>query len=697
MNRRQIESQNRVLDPTRIMGERRGRVTALNGLTSWSITKSLRFALHQIRRVGIALKLVVPVIKHGGGYKNTLARAVTLYRREGFSGLKRALIFFSSSREVRPASGSGIFDRNDYSEWVRRYDTLTDDERVNMRAHQADFENQPLISILMPTYNPKEPWLIAAIESVKNQIYPHWELCIADDASSDPVVRATLERYANEDSRIKVVFRQQNGHISAASNSALELVTGQWVALLDHDDVLPEHALFWVAHSINRHPSARLIYSDECKTDENGKRFDPYFKSDWNQDLFYSHNMFSHLGVYETALVRQVGGFREGFEGSQDYDLALRCIEHVDTNQIVHIPRVLYHWRVHSESTALCANTKPYAMQAGERALNEHFQRLSVDAAAKAIGYGYRASYKLPANLPLVTIVILSKNGLALIRQCIDSILDKTTYPNFEILVVVDGSENAKALRYLEKLTHVSEVRIIPGDGSFNYSRLNNVAVQNAGGEVVVLLNSNIEVVSPEWLSEMVSHAMRPEIGAVGAKLWYSNDTLQHGGMTLGVGGVAAYAHRNISKYHLGYCGRAVLTQNFSAVTAECLVIRKSIYQDLGGLNDFDLPVGYSGVDFCLRVREAGYRNVWTPLAELYHHQPANRGRDQSQEKFACLATEASYMQNHWGKLLQDDPAYSPNLTLIDDDFSYAWPPRTSILPLHSSLVVGCAPPGPLT
>ncbi len=684
------------------------QLASIHHSTSWRITSPLRFASRQVKRVPRALKLAIPAIQLGGGVISTAKKAVKLYLREGIPGVKRGFRMAAISTQAQqtpqsqqaPSLQNFFTGNNDYSAWVSQFDTRADVDRANMRATQADFACKPLISVLMPTYNPRAEWLIEAIESVRNQIYPHWELCIADDASPNPDVRPILERYASQDPRIKIVIRPQNGHISEASNSALALATGTWAALLDHDDILPEHALFWIAHSINAHPDVRLIYSDEDKTDATGRRFDPYFKSDWNPDLFYSHNMFSHLGVYETALFRKVGGFRKGFEGAQDYDLALRCIEHVKPSQIFHIPRVLYQWRVHAESTALTADSKPYAMIAGERALNEHFERTSVKGSVKLIGHGYLASYDLPAVLPLVSIVIPTRNGLVLLKQCIDSIFAKTTYANYEILVVDNGSDDVSVLTYLKDLAaspkNGKTIRLIRDDSPFNYSRLNNIAVQQAKGEVIALLNNDIEVITPEWLTVMVSHALRPGVGAVGAKLYYPNDTVQHAGVTLGVGGVAAHAHRLLPRAHFGYMGRAVLTQSFSAVTAACLVIRKVIYQQVGGLNETELAVGYNDVDFCLRVREAGFRSVWTSMAELYHHESATRGSDETDANKARLQTEVAYMKKRWGALLQNDPAYSPNLTLGGDDFSFAWPPRAAELPLHHNLADYLSPPAPI-
>jgi O-antigen biosynthesis protein len=622
------------------------------------------------RNLPNTLHAALSAVQQVGGLWNMAKKAINLYRCEGIGGIKRGLLIARSLGQRR----------NDYAEWIRRYDTLSDVDRAAIRAAIEAFERTPLIAVVMPTYNPRPEWLIAAIEAVRRQIYPHWQLCIADDASTNAAIRPILERYAREDPRIKVVFREQNGHISAASNSALGLVTGEWVALLDHDDVLAEHALFWVADAVNRHPEVRLIYSDEDKIDARNNRSDPYFKCDWNIDLFYSHNLITHLGVYSTALVREIDGFREGFEGSQDYDLALRCIERIDPSAIHHIPRVLYHWRVHKESTAHASAAKPYAMLAGERALNEHLGRCGVAAHVELIGHGYRIHYALPEVPPLVSLIIPTRNGMPLIRQCVTSILEKTTYSNYEILIVDNGSDDPATLRYFEEITSDARVRVVRDDRPFNFSALNNAAVQHAAGVLVGLINDDIEVIAPEWLSELVSFALQPAIGAVGARLLYPNGALQHGGVVLGLGGLAAHSHRNAERYDHGYCGRASLVQSFSAVTAACLVIRKSIYEQVGGLNETDLSVAYNDVDFCLRVREAGYRNVWTPYAELYHHESATRGSEDTPAKQARFAREAAYMEKRWDPLLLNDPAYSPNLTLDREDFSLAWPPRVAPL-----------------
>lgn len=667
--------------------ERDGQIVNLNRAvavfetsTSWRVTRPLRWLGDQLKRAKRIVALLPAALRRGGGLQGTITKIIQLYQREGYAGIKRGLQIVQTAGEISPILGSDGFDRNDYTEWVRRYDTLTDETRAMLLARTASLGQKPLISVVMPVYNPKPEWLIEAIGSVSKQIYPYWELCIADDASTDKAIRPILESYARADKRIKVVFRAQNGHISAASNSALELATGVWVALLDHDDLLSEHALFWVADAINQDPEARLIYSDEDKIDDVGRRLAPYFKCDWNADLFYSHNLITHLSGYHTALLREIGGFREGLEGAQDYDLALRCIERIETKQIHHIPRVLYHWRMHVESTAHSGDAKPYAMLAGERALNEHFQRRGVNAIASLLDFGmYRIRYSLPNTLPLVSLIIPTRNGLQLIQQCVESILKKTTYPNYEILIVDNGSDDPATLQYFNQLQAEARVRVVRDDRPFNYSALNNAAVKLARGELVGLINNDIEVISPDWLSEMVSHALRPGVGAVGAKLWYPNNTLQHGGAVLGVGGVTGHSHKHLGHQQYGYFGRASLIQSFSAVTAACLVIRKTIFEEVGGLNEMELQIAFNDIDFCLRVREAGYRNIWTPYAELYHHESASRGAEDTTKKRERFAKEVRYMKQHWGEQLLNDPAYSPNLTLDHEDFSLAWPPRVEL------------------
>lgn len=648
--------------------------------TSWRATAPLRWVVHQLKRINHVMKIVPSVVRVAGGVRPALAKAIRIYYRDGFPGIRRGLIYVQTNGQAVPVSKSGYVDRNDYQEWIKRYDTLDEGARQRIRGSIKSLPRVPRISVLMPVYNPPLPMLDEAIRSVRNQLYPEWELCITDDASTNPAVRELLVRHAAEDGRIRVACHKQNGHISVASNTSLEMARGEFVALLDHDDLLSEQALFWVAEAINCHPNASLIYSDEDKINEFGLRYDPYFKCDWNYDLFLSQNMINHLGVYEVELLRRIGGFREGLEGSQDYDLALRCIEQLDPSQIIHIPRVLYHWRTHPDSTALCTQAKPYAHIAAERALNDHLARKGVVAQVERhpdICF-YRVRYSLPERPPLVTLIIPTRNGLQLIRQCLSSILERTDYPNYEILVVDNGSDDPLTLAYFDTIRNDPHLRILRDDRPFNYSALNNRAVQVARGELVGLINNDIEVINGEWLTEMVSIALQPGVGAVGARLWYPDNTLQHGGVVLGVGGVAGHSHRHLPKGDSGYFARAMLQQTFSAVTAACLVVRRSIFLEVGGLEEKNLAVAFNDVDFCLRVCEAGYRNVWTPYAELYHHESASRGYEDTPEKQARFAGEVRYMHERWGSQLLNDPAYNQNLTLDHENFSSAWPPRVS-------------------
>ncbi len=605
-------------------------------------------------------------LQRKGGLLGLLNHLFFRYRESGFHGIRKA----ASALEAH------VILPDSYAKWIAQFDLLNDVRMNEYKVMLGKLDYLPLISVVMPTFNSNPKWLKLAIESVRSQIYPNWELCIADDASTNSNTIKTLKSYSF-DPRIKIVYRQVNGHISNSSNSAIDIASGDWLALLDHDDLIPQNALLEVARTIQKNPNAKMIYTDEDKIDAYGRRFSPYFKSEWNQDLFYSHNLFSHFGCYKTGLVREVGAFRLGYEGSQDYDLALRCIEKISKDQILHIPKVLYHWRVHAESTASSIDAKPYAILAGQKALNEHFVRSSINAKVSCLNYGYRVIYELPPILPKVSIIIPTRNGLKLLRQCIDSIESKTTYSNYEIIIMDNGSDDPALVEYFKELSTSPKFKIVRADGAFNYSQLNNIGVESCSGDYVALLNNDVEVITPNWLTEMVSMAVQPGIGAVGARLIYPNKTLQHCGVILGMGGIAGHPHRYFPSKDNGYFGRASLIQSFSAVTAACLVVSKAHYQSVGGLDAINLKVAYNDIDFCLRLREKGLRNVWTPYAELFHHESATRGPDNVPEQQRRFSLEIDYMKEKWGHLLHADPAYNPNLTLDSENFDFAWPPRT--------------------
>jgi GT2 family glycosyltransferase len=564
---------------------------------------------------------------------------------------------------------------NDYRKWVTAFDTLSNEMRGSMHAQCASFVHKPLISIVMPVGKTRPEWLLETLKSVRNQIYPNWELCVAYDLETDSVSRSILERAASEDHRMRIKSCETDGHIATAKNAAVDLVAGEWIAMLELDDLLAESALFWVVDAINRLPNIAMIYSDEDMIDGRSVRFSPHFNCDWNRDLFYSQNVVPHLGVCLSSLVRRVNGFRGDFDGSEDFDLALRCIEAIGSDQIHHIPRVLYHRRVLDRHRVTADAAKSCPGLAGLKALNEHFERVGANANAESAPHGYRVRYSLPAERPLISLIIPTRNGLTLLQKCVESIIRKTNYEPFEVLIVDNGSDDPETLLYLKNISAKEGVRLIRDDRPFNYSALNNAAVKLARGAIIGLINNDIEVITSDWLTEMASHALRPEIAAVGARLWYPDDTLQHGGVIL-AGGQAWHVHRNIAKHDPGYMARARHIQSFSAVTGACLIVRRSVYEELGGLNEADLSITFNDVDFCIRALKAGYRNIWTPYAELYHHESATRGEDDTPGKNAHARQELDFMQARWAGELSRDPAYSPNLTNDCEDFSLAWPPR---------------------
>lgn len=559
-----------------------------------------------------------------------------------------------------------------YATWVRQVDTPSPRDIRRHRAEAASFRLQPTISIVMPVFDPEPRILDAAIQSVRNQSYSHWELCIADDASSRSAVATVLHRHATADPRIKLQFRATRGNISAASNTSLEMANGEYIALVDHDDLLPPLALHWVVEAINRQPDAQLLYSDEDKVDDNGRRFDPHFKSEFNHTLLLAQNMISHLGVYRRDLVERVGGFRVGFEGAQDYDLALRCVAEVSREDIVHIPRILYHWRAIAGSTALSPDQKPTAKTAAQRAVIEHVRRFDRNATVEPAPESpmhLRIRHSLPSPAPLVSIIICTRDHESLLRTAIESIRTKTTYPNYEIVVLDNGSRDTAALDYLSTISSRPGITVIRDDSPFNYSRLNNTAAKHARGQVLCLLNDDIEVLTPGWLEEMASFVVQPDVGAVGARLWYPDGTLQHGGVIIGIGGVAGHAHPRLTRKQAGYFNRGVLQQELSAVTGACLMVRRNVFDEVNGLDE-QIAVAFNDVDLCLRLRAAGYRNIWTPFAELIHHESASRGYEDNPEKIARFQREVRFMQDRWGSVLHADPYYNSNFSMQAANFS---------------------------
>ncbi len=586
---------------------------------------------------------------------------------------KAATKIVRSGLTYERVEGLGRNDDRDlqFARWKSIYD-FDETQEAACREAVAALATKPLISVVMPVYNTPVRLLEEVVASVKAQIYPNWELCIADDASSAPHIRPMLEKYAAEDPRIKVAFREKNGHIAAATNSAFELVSGDYVALLDHDDELRLHALAEVAFVLAKRPDAELIYSDEDKIDQRGRRFDPYFKPQWNPELLLCQNYFNHLTVHRTENIRKAGGWRPGFDGSQDWDLNLRITGMIDPARIVHIPKILYHWRATESSAASDATQKGYAVVNGGKALEDHLARTGIAGTVEEVQdtTWFRVRRSLPDPAPKVSIMIPTKNGRDILKQCIDSIRQRTDYPDYEIIVIDNNSDEPASLSYFRDIAAKGYARVIPYPHPFNYSAINNFAARHASGSLLVLLNNDIEVISRGWLREMAALALAPGAGCVGAMLYYPDETIQHAGIVLGIGGVAGHSHKRFDRGRSGYYGMLKLPHNVSAVTGACLMVSKAIYEEVGGLDEENLKVAFNDVDFCLKVREAGYRNVWTPFAELYHHESLSRGIEDTPEKKERFKSEVLHMLARWGDTLRQDPYYSPHLTLRREDFS---------------------------
>ncbi len=560
-----------------------------------------------------------------------------------------------------------------YGKWIAKYEYLHFPSEAQV-AELLKAPEQTVISVIMPTYNSDIELLNAAVQSVVDQIYPHWQLCISDGGSMVPGVVNTIKKWCESDHRISASFQSDATPIAANTNFALALAEGDYCVFLDHDDLLAKHALFEIACSVNEDHALKLIYSDEDKLDTRGVRLEPHFKPDWNPDLLLSQNYICHLVAVERQLLTKIGGCRSGFEGAQDHDLLLRVMREVESNEVKHIAKVLYHWRMAAGSTAASASAKSYTTESGVAAVQDYLRSTNADATVESGKYPntYRVLWQLPVSAPKVSIIIPTRDRLDILSQCVSSVLSKTDYPDYEIIIVDNESEDLQTRAYFDEIRREPGIRVIPYVGAFNFSAINNFAVDHAHGTVITMMNNDIEVINRDWLREMVSHAVRPDVGCVGAKLLYKNNMVQHAGVILGIGGVAGHAHKYFDAESAGYFSRLHLTQNMSAVTAACLTVEKNLYLQAGGLNENDLKVAFNDVDFCLRIEALGFRNVWSPYALLYHHESLSRGHENTSEKKTRFDNEANYMQQHWGSQLREDPAYNRNLTLVHEDFSLA-------------------------
>ncbi|MEK5036065.1 glycosyltransferase family 2 protein [Paenibacillus sp. FSL R7-0302] len=607
-----------------------------------------------------------------------LKKAWGIYKSRGLKSL-----WSSIKQTLEFSNGDSI---NEYLQWMDKT-RLTDLDIVRIKESVEQFDYKPLISIIVPVYNVEEVWLRKCIESVKDQLYSNWELCISDDASTKPHIKRILQEYQKFDSRIKVIFRNQNGHISNSSNSALDIATGEFIALLDHDDELTPDALYENVLLLNEFPAADVIYSDEDKISVEGERFSPFFKPDWSPDLLMSQMYTCHLSVYRKSLIDQIGGFRVGYEGSQDFDLMLRVTEL--TENIYHIPKILYHWRAIPTSTASNGSTKDYTHVAGLKAIQDAINRRELDATVESIeGHSnvYLMRYK-PTHNPKISIIIPSKNMCLVLKKCLESIFSNTSYENFEVIIIDNGSNESEVFELYRHYESVegNRFKVYVLDIPFNYSKLNNFGVEKATGELILLLNNDVEVITADWLNEMAGQAIRKDVGAVGACLYYPDNTIQHGGVVLGIGGVAGHSHKYFASDHTGYYRRLKIVSNYTAVTAACLMLRKDVYNEVNGLEE-ELQVAFNDVDLCLKIWSSGYNNVWLPHVKLYHYESKSRGHEDTIEKQVRFSKEISLVKNRWSDLLENDPAYNPNLSKVKEDYSIGEPVKV----LSNNLGVRC-------
>lgn len=558
----------------------------------------------------------------------------------------------------------------DYALWVSE-NTLTEMEIEAAKAHIKTMPIKPVFSILVPIYNTDPEYLLPMIESVRKQIYPHWQLCLVDDCSPKSYLKRILEHEALQDERISIQLNEVNQGISVTTNDALAMATGDYIALLDHDDEISIDALYENAKVINQTPDVGLIYSDEDKMDMQGNRLEPYFKPDFSPDLLHTNNYICHFTVIKKTIVDEIGGFREGLDGSQDHDIILRAADAAE--HVAHIPRILYHWRKIPGSTAVVYDAKSYAWEAGRKAVEDLLQNREEGVRVEfgSLKGTYRVFREIQGS-PLISIVIPFKDKPDLLNNCLNSILSRSSYENFEIIGVSNNSEEALTFERMEHYTELdSRVRFVEKNTPFNFSEICNFGVEHANGEYVVLLNNDIEIISADWIERMLEHAQRPEVGAVGSKLLYPDGRIQHAGVVAGMVGAAGHPHKFFPDDHIGYHGRLHMVYNVSAVTGAMMMMRTDKFEEVGGLDEANLAVAYNDIDLCLKLLDKGYYNVFTPHAKATHHESISRGYEDTDEKMQRLLREQSYFLNKWSDFLaKGDPYYNPNLSLKNERFS---------------------------
>ena len=557
-----------------------------------------------------------------------------------------------------------------YQKWIIRH--LPGNKELEKQRREK-FDYQPKISIVVPLYKTPEKYLLQLVESVKAQTYPNWELCLSDGSGENSPLTSFLKSLEAGDERIKVAYNEQALQISENTNAGIEIATGAYIAFADHDDELTPHALFECVKALNKDRKIRLIYSDEDKMSMDGhKFFQPHFKPDYNPDLLCTVNYICHLFVVQREILDQVGTFRKEFDGAQDYDFIFRCVEAVDPSEIYHVTKILYHWRCHEDSTAENPESKTYAFEAGKRAIEEHYHRTGIRAEVyqgEFLGL-YRTRFLRDYD-PLISIIIPNKDHIEDLKRCMDSIDQKSSYKNYEYIIVENNSTDEKTFQYYKNLEKENlKAHVVYWDKEFNYSAINNYGATFAKGEYILLLNNDTEIINETCLEELLGYCMRSDVGAVGARMYYEDDTIQHAGVVIGFGGIAGHCFVLQPRGTTGYCHRIICAQDYSAVTAACMLVKKSAFDEVGGLTE-ELAVAFNDIDFCMKLREAGYLIVYNPYAELYHYESKSRGLEDTPEKVARFNKEMQIFERRWPDILRNgDPYYNPNLTLKSQDFS---------------------------
>ena len=558
----------------------------------------------------------------------------------------------------------------DYQKWIKHH--LPDKGELE-RQKKTTFKYSPKISFVVPLYKTPEKYLRRLVESLQDQTYSNWELCFSDGSGAQSPLTDLLKELSAKDKRIKYVSHNEALQISQNTNSAIEIAAGDFIAFADHDDELTPNALFECVKALNDRPQTLVIYTDEDKMSMDGhKFFQPHFKPDYNPDLLCTVNYICHLFVVSRKVIEKTGGLRSEFDGAQDYDFVFRCVETVKDEEIYHIPKILYHWRCHEDSTAENPESKLYAFEAGRRAVQEHYNRIGVNAEVSKGEYLglYRTKF-IRDHDPLISIIIPNKDHIDDLKRCMDSIEQNSTYRNYEYIIVENNSTDPATFEYYKKLEAENpKVHMVYWDGVFNYSAINNYGATFARGEYLLLLNNDTEIINPDCLEELLGYCMRSDVGAVGARLYYEDDTIQHAGVVIGFGGIAGHCFVMQKRGTTGYCHRIICAQDYSAVTAACMMVKKSAFDAVNGLSE-DLAVAFNDIDFCMKLRQAGYLIVYNPYAELYHYESKSRGLEDTPEKVARFNREIATFEKKWPEILKNgDPYYNPNLTLESQDFS---------------------------